>query len=102
LDPPREFFKVNKRPWERFRLRLPDRATFQIGTVWKNLRRRDQILALFELADRKGYDVTQSTMRDHVRLIDGEGNLVKNKTGGAVFSYAEARRFLEALPERKN
>jgi hypothetical protein len=27
--------------------------------------KRDQILALFELADRKGYDVTQSTMRDH-------------------------------------
>jgi hypothetical protein len=32
-----------------------------------------------DLADRKGFDVTQSTMRDHVRLIDGDGNLVKNK-----------------------
>jgi hypothetical protein len=39
-------------------------------------------------------------MRDHVRLIDGEGNLVKNKNGGAAFSYAEARRFLEALPDK--
>jgi hypothetical protein len=26
---------------------------------------------------------------DHVRLIDGEGNLVKNKNGGTAFSYAE-------------
>jgi hypothetical protein len=30
--------------------------------------------------------VTQSTMGDHVRLIDGEGNLVKNKNGEAAFS----------------
>jgi repressor of nif and glnA expression len=58
-------------------------------------------LKLYDLADRKGYDVTQSTMRDHVRLIDGEGNLVKNKNGGAAFTYAEARRFLETLPDRK-
>jgi hypothetical protein len=46
--------------------------------------KRDQLLALYELADRKGYDMTQSTMRDHVRLIDQGGNLVKNKTGGAT------------------
>jgi hypothetical protein len=40
-------------------------------------------------------------MRDHVRLIDGNGNLVKNKNGGAAHSYGEAQRFLEALPDRK-
>jgi len=33
------------------------------------------MLALFDLAGRKGHDVTQSTMRDHIRLIDGKGNL---------------------------
>jgi len=38
-------------------------------------------------------------MRGHIRLIDGEGNLVKNKNGGAAFSYAEARRFLEAAAQ---
>jgi hypothetical protein len=63
--------------------------------------KRDQLLALYELADRKGFDVTQSTMRDHVRLIDGDGNLVRNKMNGAAHSYAEARRFLEALPDGK-
>ena len=46
--------------------------------------KRDEILCMFDLADRKGFDVTQSTMRDHVRLIDGEGKLVRNKNGGAA------------------
>jgi len=45
--------------------------------------------------------MTQSTMRDHVRLIDQDGNLVKNKTGGAAYSYAGARRHLEALADWK-
>jgi hypothetical protein len=54
--------------------------------------RRDEIVSLYDLADRKGFDVTKSTMRGHVRLVDGDGNLVKNKNGGAVFGYAEARR----------
>jgi len=58
--------------------------------------KRDELLRLYDLADRKGFDVTQST----AMLIDGEGNLVKNKNGGAAHSYAEARRFLEALPDR--
>jgi hypothetical protein len=49
--------------------------------------KRDELLRLYELADRKGFDVTQSTMRNHVRLIDGHGNLVKNKNGGAGSSY---------------
>jgi hypothetical protein len=40
-------------------------------------------------------------MRDHVRLIDGEGNLVKNKKGSAAHSYAEARQYLESLPDRR-
>ena len=62
--------------------------------------KRDQLLALYDLADTKGYDVTQSTMREHVRLVDPDGNLVKNQNGGAGFSYAVARRFLEDLPDR--
>jgi hypothetical protein len=32
--------------------------------------KRDAILVQFDLADRKGHDVTQSTIRDHVRLIE--------------------------------
>jgi hypothetical protein len=52
--------------------------------------KRDELLALYDLADRKGFDVTQSTMRDHVRLIDGDGNLVRNKMNGAAHSYALA------------
>jgi len=62
--------------------------------------KRDELLRLYDLADRKGFDVTQSTMRDHVRLIDGDGNLVKNQNGGFAFSYAG--RFLEALPDQKS
>ncbi len=62
--------------------------------------KRDELLKLYDLADRKGYDVTQSTMRDHLRLIDKDGNLVKNKCGGAAFSYGEARRFLEEQTDR--
>ena len=63
---------------------------------------RDQLLALYEPADRKGYDVTQSTMRDHVRLIDKDGNLVRNEISEAAHSSAEAQRYLEALPNRKS
>jgi hypothetical protein len=60
-----------------------------------------ELLALFDLADHKGFDIVKATLRGHVRLIEPDGNLVKNKTGGAAFSYAEARGFLEALPDRK-
>ena len=71
--------------------------------------KRDEILRLFDLADRKGYRVVKAIlrdhikalMRDHVRLIDGEGNLVKNRKGGAAHSYAEARQHLESLPDRR-
>jgi hypothetical protein len=61
----------------------------------------DELLALSDLADRKGFDVAKARMRDHVRLIDPNGRLVVKESGGAVFSYAEARRYLEALPDRK-
>jgi len=61
----------------------------------------DERLALFDLADRKGYDVAKARLRDHVRLIDPAGRLVVKDSGGAAFSYAEARRFLEELPDRK-
>jgi len=62
--------------------------------------KHEELLKLYDLADRKGFDVTQSTMRDHIRLIDQDGNLVKNKNGGAAHSYAEARRYLGALPDQ--
>jgi len=39
-------------------------------------------------------------LRDHVRLTDPEGRRVVKDGGGSAFSYAEARRFLEALPDR--
>jgi len=64
--------------------------------------KRDELLRLFDLADRKGYDVTQSTLRNHVRLVDPDGNLVRNRNGGAAHSYAEAPRFLESLPDRNS
>jgi hypothetical protein len=48
----------------------------------------------------KGYTFTKANMRDHVRLIGPDGELVRNKNGGAEFTYAEARRFLGALPDR--
>jgi hypothetical protein len=35
----------------------------------KLMAKRDELRRLYDLADRKGYDVTQSTMRDHVRLV---------------------------------
>jgi hypothetical protein len=59
--------------------------------------KRDELLALYELAERKGFDVTQSTMRNHVRLVGPDGNLVKNKGGGAAHSYGEARRYVNSL-----
>jgi hypothetical protein len=48
----------------------------------------------YDLADRKGYNVTQSTTRDYVRLIGLDGNPVKNESGGAAYSYTEATRYL--------
>lgn len=46
------------------------------------------------------FDVALSTMREHTRLVDADGNLAKNKNGGAAFSYGEARRYLDELPDR--
>jgi hypothetical protein len=45
--------------------------------------------------------VTAIAIRDHPCLIDGGGNLVKNKNGGAAFNYAKARRYLEWLEDRR-
>jgi len=49
--------------------------------------KRDELLALYDLADRKGHAVTQSTMRDHVRLTDPEGGRVVKDGGGSAFSW---------------
>jgi hypothetical protein len=46
--------------------------------------KRDQLLALYELADRKGYDVTQSTMRDHVPLVVGQRACEEQGWDGAI------------------
>jgi hypothetical protein len=40
-----------------------------------SMAKRDELLALFDLAERKGHDVTQSTTKDHVRLI---GNIQRS------------------------
>lgn len=55
--------------------------------------KHDELLALFDLASRKGHEVTQSTMRDHVRLIGPDSELSEEQEQRAV-SYAEARRYL--------
>ena len=44
--------------------------------------------------------VTPSTMRDHVRSIDADGNLIRNRMNRGSHNYAEAQRFPEALPDR--
>jgi hypothetical protein len=61
----------------------------------------DDLIALFDLADRKGFDVTRAMRRDHWRLIDPNGELVRRETGTAAFTLTEAIRFLEAKPDRK-
>jgi len=68
-------------------------ATMPLGTD-------KRMMELFDLVDCKGFDVVKSTMKDHVRLIGPDDEAVKNDKGGATHSYAEARRFLEALPDR--
>jgi len=62
--------------------------------------KRDELLRLYDLAAPKGFDVVKSTMKDHVRLIGADDKSVKNKNGGAAFSYGEARRYFEALPDQ--
>jgi hypothetical protein len=44
---------------------------------------------------------SRSRRRAHVRLIDPAGKLVNNKNSGAGQSFAAARRYPEALPDRK-
>ena len=53
-------------------------------------RTEKHMMELFDLADRQGYDVTQSTMRDHVRLIGPDDKSVK--TTRAAMRSATLRR----------
>jgi hypothetical protein len=62
--------------------------------------KRNELLALFDLADSKGFDVTKGVLRNHVRLIDPDGKTIKRESGSAAFSRVEARRYLEGLPDR--
>jgi len=64
---------------------------------WQNDKR---LMELFGLANRKGYLFTKALVRDHVRLTDPEGRRMVNDGGSSAFSYAEAQRYLEALPDR--
>jgi len=63
-------------------------------------KRDDQIRALFNLAYRKGYDITKAVFRDHYRLVDPTGEIVKRKNGSTAHSLAEAREYLEQLPDQ--
>lgn len=74
--------------------------TEQLGRLmpWGQDRR---ILEIFDLADRKGFDVVKATMKGCVRLIGPDGKSVRNEKGGAAFSYAEARRYLGELPDQR-
>jgi len=57
-------------------------------------------MELLVLANSKDYSVIKSMTKDHVRLIAPDNTSVKNDNGRAAFSYDEARRFLEKLPDR--
>jgi len=49
--------------------------------------KRDDLRALYDLADADGHDVTQSTTRDHIRLIDGRRQpCEEQERPGAAFS----------------
>jgi hypothetical protein len=60
-----------------------------------------RLMDLLDLANAKGYTFTKAILRDHVRLTDPEGRRVVKDGGGSAFSLTEARRFLEALPDRQ-
>jgi len=61
-----------------------------------------RLMELLDLANAKGYTFTKAILRDHVRLTNTEGRRVVKNGGGAAHSYTEARRFLEALPDRRS
>lgn len=63
--------------------------------------REEHVSQLFDLAARKGYDITKAVLGDHYRLVDPTGEIVKRQTGSAAFGYAEAMEYLEKLPDRK-
>ena len=56
-------------------------------------------LELFDLADRKGFDVVRAVLADHVRLIGPDGETVKWETGSAAFSIKGAMAFLNEQPD---
>jgi hypothetical protein len=62
--------------------------------------RKTEVLRLMDLAERKDFNVARSTIRDHWRLIDGDGNTVrKQDTNSAAFTVREALKFLETIPD---
>lgn len=66
-----------------------------------SMTRKAEILRLFSLADRKGFDVARSTIRDRWRLVDSEGKTArKHGTNLAAFTARDAILFLEAMPDR--
>lgn len=55
---------------------------------------------LLDAANRKGFEVERAVLKDHWRLTGPDGNLVRQSTGSAAFSFRQAMRFLEAQPDR--
>jgi len=55
---------------------------------------------VLSLAHAKDYSVTKAMMKDHVRLADTHSRRVHKNSTSSAFSYAEARRYLEGLPDR--
>ena len=60
--------------------------------------RKTEVLRMMDLAERKGFKVRRSTVRDHWRLIDEEGNSVRKQgTKSAAFTVSEAAEFLATV-----
>ena len=51
----------------------------------------DERLALFDLADRKGYNVATARMPEHVWLIDPDGLLVVRESGSGCLELSKIK-----------
>jgi hypothetical protein len=61
------------------------------------------VLAVRKLAHRKGYKVERTATvndRRYVAIYDAKGTAVDGASRGVGFTLAEAKRLLEAMPDR--